>query len=48
MPEEEATGLVFGAIIIVNSLEKMREEKARTFSWVLQFWMQRSMKKKIV
>jgi len=32
--EEEATGLVFGAILMVNSLEKMRkkEEKARNFS----------------
>ena len=32
--EEEATGLVIGAILMVNSLEKMRkkEEKARNFS----------------
>ena len=33
--EKEATGLVFGAILTVNSAGKMRknEEKAQSFSW---------------
>ena len=41
--EEEATGLVIGAILTVNSIEQMeRRKKGRSFSWVLKLWTQSS------
>jgi len=49
-PEDEATSVVFGAILIMNSVEKIEKRKKRlkAFLKFLKFWMQSSTEKKSV
>ena len=48
MLEKETIGLVFGAILMANSLEKMetKKKKLEAFPKFLKLWTQSSTKKK--